>query len=40
LYFALQNAGHGVELLAPQNLRQKLLEIAKQLEKRYSKVKQ
>lgn len=40
LYFALQNAGHGVELLAPDYLRERILGIAKQLEKRYSKVKQ
>ena len=40
LYFALQNAGHGVELLAPDYLREKIRGIAKQLEKRYSKVKQ
>ena len=39
-YFALQNADYGVELLAPAYLREKILKTAKQLEKRYSKVKQ
>ena len=39
-YFALQNADHGVELLAPAYLREKILKTAKQLVKRYSKVKQ
>ena len=38
--FALQNADYGVELLAPAYLREKILKTAKQLEKRYSKVKQ